>query len=129
MKLITKAELVANARKAYDERHLTAQQEREHARCVYSLRINDRDCYCVIGAPLPPKMRRSATRPHLGAGHLSATNQPTLDTPPSQILFPAVQGRLHSQPHEPCARFPTIGALRPCSRRSSCFSPRSPFLP
>jgi hypothetical protein len=59
MKLITKAELVANARKAYDERRLTAQQEREHAQCVYSLRINDRDCYCVIGASLPPKMRRS----------------------------------------------------------------------
>jgi hypothetical protein len=59
MKLITNAELMANAHKAYDERRLTAQQEREHAQCVYSLRINDRDCYCVLGASLPAELRQS----------------------------------------------------------------------
>jgi hypothetical protein len=43
-----------NARRAYDERRLTAQQEPAHAVCVYS-GINDRDCVCVIGASSPPK--------------------------------------------------------------------------
>jgi hypothetical protein len=33
----------------------TAQQGLEHAQCIYSLRINDRDCCCVLGASLPPE--------------------------------------------------------------------------
>jgi hypothetical protein len=45
---------MANAIKAYDERRMTAQRGPEHAECVYSQRINDRDCFCVLGASPPP---------------------------------------------------------------------------
>jgi hypothetical protein len=55
MQFISNQQLMANARRAYDEGRLTAQQTPEHAQCVYSLRINDRDCYCVLGASLPPE--------------------------------------------------------------------------
>jgi hypothetical protein len=51
-------QLRADAIKAYDERRLTAQQGPEHAQCVYSLRINDRDCCCVLGVSLPPATRQ-----------------------------------------------------------------------
>jgi hypothetical protein len=48
MQPLSNDQLKANARRAYDEGRLTAQQEREYAHCVYSLRVNDRDCGCAI---------------------------------------------------------------------------------
>jgi hypothetical protein len=53
MQKITNAELKANARKAYDDRRLTAQHGPESGYCVYYAKLDDgRDCGCGIGVSL-----------------------------------------------------------------------------
>lgn len=61
MRVITNAELISNAAKAYDEMRLTAQHPT--GMCLYHQVIDGRDCGCAIGVSMTSEEIEAISEP------------------------------------------------------------------